>query len=83
MFHLLFTKLRTVTSLMAKDFTVTGMRTSHLTDGIMSQKALIALKTSNFSPIIIYVTCYNTIPATERHSTNTSLYSIPVVYHSK
>jgi len=40
-----------------QDFTVTGIRTSHLTDGIMSQKALIALKTSKFSHIITYVTC--------------------------
>jgi len=55
MFHLLFTKLRMVTSLMAKDFTVTGMRTSDLTDGIMSQKALIVLKTSNFSHTHYYL----------------------------
>lgn len=80
MFHLLFTKLRMATSPMAKDFADTGMRTSHFTDGIMSKKALIALKTSNFSHIIICVTCYNVIPAIECHCTKTSLDYIPAVY---
>lgn len=69
--------------LMAKDFTVTGLRTSYLTDGIMSHKALIALKTSNLSHIINFITRYNRIPADECHSTNTSLDYFPLVYHSK
>lgn len=82
MFHLRFTKLRTHTSLMAKDFTVSGMRTLHLTDGILSQEALIALKTSNFSHIT-YVTSPNIIPAIECHATNISLDYSPVVYHNQ